>query len=93
VQGREVLSYHMGLMHADDPKLKPGFVAHLSCMQACYERGFDEYNFLPEPTGFKLELSNCEREMVSLSGDRLMPRAVLLRLARSAKRLLRHFAH
>lgn len=28
VQGREVLSYQMGLMATSDPKLKPGFVAH-----------------------------------------------------------------
>jgi CelD/BcsL family acetyltransferase involved in cellulose biosynthesis len=85
IQGREVLSYQMGLMDPADPKIKPGFVAHWACMQSCFERGLEEYNLLPEPTGYKLELANCEREMISLVAHRRTPRSILLRQARRLK--------
>jgi hypothetical protein len=90
VQGREVLSYQMGLMDAADPKVKPGFVAHWACMQACFERGLEEYNLLPEPTGYKLELANCEREMISLAASRRTPRSILLGQARRLKQAAGH---
>lgn len=55
-------------------------------MQVCFERGLEEYNLLPEPTGgISSSFSNCERETVSLTASRLTPRAVLLHRARRVK--------
>ena len=65
LDGEHVISYLQGLMMTSDGKLKPGFVCHALCMQACRERGFTEYDLLPEARGYKLELSNATRELVS----------------------------
>jgi hypothetical protein len=69
--------------------VKPGFVSHALCMQACFERGFAEYDLLPEPTGYKLELSNGMREMVSGRLSRRRPKPLLMDAARRARRRVR----
>ena len=90
--GDHVLSYLQGFAPFADKKVKPGFVSHALCMQACFERGLAEYDLLPEPTGYKLELSNGMRELVSGRLSRRRPKPLLLDAARRARSRVRAYA-
>jgi hypothetical protein len=87
IEGDTVLFYQSGLASVDDNKLKPGLVAHTLCMQACLERGFNEYNFLAPDTPYKRSLSNDQRELVWARASRRRLRFILLSAIRRAGRL------
>jgi CelD/BcsL family acetyltransferase involved in cellulose biosynthesis len=70
LERNDVLSYQLGLHRFQDNKLKPGFVAHALCMQASYERGFADYNFLADATPWKRELATTERHLIWASASR-----------------------
>lgn len=88
IDGQRVLSHLQGFMPFEDRKLKPGFVSHVLCMQACSERGYAEYDLLPEPTLYKLELSNSMSAVVSGKLVRRRPATMLLAAGRRARRIL-----
>jgi GNAT acetyltransferase-like protein len=62
-QGR-VLFYQSGLASYPDAEIRPGFVAFGLCMQACFERGLREYDFLAGDARYKRELSTGHQELV-----------------------------
>lgn len=64
VERGRLLFYQSGLESFDDNRLKPGLVVHALCMQACLERGLDEYDFLAGESRYKRELSTVERQLV-----------------------------
>ncbi len=47
-------------------RLKPGFVLHALCMEACLKRGVNEYNFSVGNEPYKKEFATEIREMVTL---------------------------
>jgi hypothetical protein len=47
-------------------RLKPGFVMHALCMQACLEHGINEYNFSVGNEPYKDELASDYRSLVTL---------------------------
>jgi CelD/BcsL family acetyltransferase involved in cellulose biosynthesis len=65
-----VVSYQIGLAPSTDNKLKPGFVTHTLCMQACFDRGYDLYDFLSGGGAYKSELSTGVRDLVWARGLR-----------------------
>jgi hypothetical protein len=62
-EGR-VLFYQSGLASYSDAEIRPGFVGFGLCMQACFERGLLEYNFLAGDVRYKRELSTGHRQLV-----------------------------
>jgi len=64
IEGDRVLLYQSGLAGHPDRQVRPGFVADVLCMQACYERGFSEYDFLAGESIYKHQLSTDARELV-----------------------------
>jgi CelD/BcsL family acetyltransferase involved in cellulose biosynthesis len=86
VDGTQVLAYAMGLADIRERKVKPGFVTLAACMQACYDRDLREYNHLPEPTAYKLELSNSERHFVTATTGRRRMKLLVIRGLRKLKR-------
>lgn len=89
VERRRVLSYQSGLARYADPQIRPGFVADILCMQACYERGLEEYDFLAGDSVFKRQLSTTERELVWATWRRPALRWTLLDRLRTARRRVR----
>jgi CelD/BcsL family acetyltransferase involved in cellulose biosynthesis len=77
LDGDAVLSYQLGLAQSSDNKIKPGFVAHALCMQACFDRGFVLYDFLSGGGSYKRELATGERPLVWASGLRRGPSVVV----------------
>ena len=89
IEERRALSYLQGFMPAPAPKVKPGFVTHALCMQACLDRGLDAYDLLPEPAGWKRELTNTTSSVLSARLVRRGPKGLVLdagRRVRSATR-------
>ena len=86
IDGRRALSCLQGFMPAPAPKVKPGFVTHAMCMQACLDRGLDAYDLLPEPAGWKRELTTTTSSVVSARLARRGPRGLLLDAGRRLSR-------
>lgn len=85
-----VLSYQLGLAPSrGDNKLKPGFVAHALCMQACFERGLELYDFLSGGGGYKAELATGQRELIWARGLRHGPAVVIAEALHNARRRAR----
>lgn len=90
VEDRRVLFYQSGLTSYSDRRISPGFVAFALCMQACFDRGLAEYDFLAGDSRYKQELSTTTRDLVWATARRpalrwrLMDRAAaaMLRLRR-----------
>ena len=64
IERGNVFSYQLGLGRFGDNKMKPGFVTHALCMQASYERGLSDYNFLAGASPWKRELATAERRLM-----------------------------
>jgi len=86
IDGAQALSYAMGVSRIDEQMVKPGFVALAASMQACYDRRMREYNLLPERAGYKLELSNAERQLISATAARRRVKILVLNGLRRVKR-------
>lgn len=68
--GADMLFWQGGLAAASDNRVKPGYVTHVQCMQACAERGLDVYDLLCGEAPYKRALSTGERELVWARGMR-----------------------
>jgi CelD/BcsL family acetyltransferase involved in cellulose biosynthesis len=79
-----LLFYQSGFGEFEDPRLKPGLVSHALCLQACLDRGIDEYDFLAGDSRYKRELANGERTLVWAVAARPTPRVALARARRKA---------
>jgi CelD/BcsL family acetyltransferase involved in cellulose biosynthesis len=64
VERRRVLFYQSGLASFSDRAISPGFLAFALCMQACFEQGMDEYDFLAGDSRYKKDLSTMSRQLV-----------------------------
>jgi CelD/BcsL family acetyltransferase involved in cellulose biosynthesis len=91
IDGAQALSYAMGVSRIDEQMVKPGFVALAASMQACYDRRMREYNLLPERAGYKLELSNAERQLISATAARRRVKILVLNGLRGVKRRRQRF--
>jgi CelD/BcsL family acetyltransferase involved in cellulose biosynthesis len=89
VERRRVLFYQSGLASYPDGRISPGFVAFALCMQACFERGLAEYDFLAGDSRYKRDLSTMTRELVWASGRRPALRWRLMDYLAAAKHRLR----
>jgi CelD/BcsL family acetyltransferase involved in cellulose biosynthesis len=87
--GDRVLSYLQGFAPFANGKVKPGFVSHALCMQECFARGYAEYNLLPGPSPYKLELSNVVRELTSGTLTRRTPKLAAVAVGQRAKGRIR----
>jgi CelD/BcsL family acetyltransferase involved in cellulose biosynthesis len=88
IERRRALFYQSGLNSFEDGRISPGFVAFASCMQACFERGLEEYDFLQGEARYKRELSTMSRELVWATARRPSLRWQLMdALARGRDRL------
>jgi CelD/BcsL family acetyltransferase involved in cellulose biosynthesis len=85
IENGRVLFYQSGFGRFADGKLSPGLVAHALCMQACLDKGLNEYDFLMGDMRYKRELSNIERELVWAVASRPGIKGRLLTLARRRK--------
>lgn len=70
VEAGRVLFYQSGFAPFEDTRSNPGFVTFALCMQACFERGMCEYDFLAPDSRYKRDLSTTTRELVWATGRR-----------------------
>jgi len=89
VERGRVLSYQTGLASHADRKISPGFVTFAACMQACYERGLREYDFLAGDSLYKQQLSTTTRELVWAKAPRPSLRWRALDRLAAARRTVR----
>ena len=85
-----VFFYQGGLASFDDNKLRSGYVVHALCLQACLERGLEEYNFLQGDDRYKQELATVRRELIWAAADRPRPQVLVMTGLRRLKRWARH---
>jgi CelD/BcsL family acetyltransferase involved in cellulose biosynthesis len=88
LEGRRMLFYQSGTVRDPDSRVNIGLAAHVRFMQACRERGLEEYDFLAPATRYKLELSNRSETLVWAALERPGARLHLERAARGVKRRL-----
>ncbi|MBI1313504.1 GNAT family N-acetyltransferase [bacterium] len=69
----------------DNQALSPGVVTDCLAMQACLERGFDAYDFLPTESRHKRQLSNASTPLVFARRRRPSFKFTMLDAARSIK--------
>jgi len=84
------LFYQSGLASFEDRRIAPGFVAFSLCMQACYERGFHEYDFLAGDSRYKRDLATGERRLVWATATRPALRWRAMDLMAALRTRLRH---
>lgn len=90
VEQGAVLSYQLGLAPPrGDNKVKPGFVAHALCMQACFDRGLECYDFLSGGGAYKAELATGQRDLIWARGLRRGPVVAVAAALHRAHRLSR----
>jgi hypothetical protein len=88
IERRRVLSYQTGF--APHPgRTSPGVVSFALCMQACFERGLTEYDFLAGDSAYKRQLSTTTRELVWATGRRPARRWRVMDYLAAARRRLR----
>ena len=88
--GGRVLFYQSGVRITPDNRLRPGVAAHILCINACAERGLDDYDFLAPPTRYKQELATGTEELIWSGCDRRSALAPLRKAARALRRRLRN---
>jgi hypothetical protein len=66
----QVYFYMNALRYEDNPKLKPGMVAHSMAVQHYLERGFNLYNFMGGDSRYKKNLGKISEMMLSYSYKR-----------------------
>ena len=89
VEGGRVLGYQSGLASYEDNRISPGFVTHVACMQAAFERGMSEYDFQVGDSAFKRELSTTAGTLIGAVQRRPAFRWRLMDLLAAARRGLR----
>lgn len=81
--------YQGGLRAEEDNKRKPGLVCHALFLQACCDRGLDEYDLLAGESRYKRELATGEHTLVWATVPRPGVHAGLRRGRRAAGALRR----
>lgn len=61
---------NLELTSINKKRLKPGFVMHALCLQACLNRGVNEYNFSTGSEGYKQELTSERGTLTTLKIQR-----------------------
>jgi CelD/BcsL family acetyltransferase involved in cellulose biosynthesis len=89
IEQERVLFYQSGAAVFDDNRLRPGFVAHALCMQACAERGLIEYDFLAGHSPYKEEFATLHRELIWATMRRRRLPVIVTQSIRSTKQFLR----
>jgi hypothetical protein len=83
-----VLFYQSGIARFDDPRLKPGYVAHAEAIALNAELGHSVYDFLGGDSRYKRSLSTGESELVWLRVQRPLVRFAVERELALFKRAL-----
>lgn len=85
VEQDRVLSYQGGFSRFDDPRVKPGFLTHVLCMQRCLERGLGRYDLLAGDSTYKRELTDAEDAQADVRVTRRRVRLAPVVLARQVR--------
>jgi len=85
VEHGRLLAYQSGFARTGDNRIKPGLTVHLLCMQACLQRGLQDYDLLAEADRYKRELATTEGELVWAHAPRLRPRPLVLHAVRQVR--------
>lgn len=89
-EGDRMLFYQGGLRRFEDNRLRAGIAAHALFMQACRDHGFAKYDFLAPADRYKNDLSTSSEKLIWVELERPGARLRAERLARTAKRTVRH---
>jgi CelD/BcsL family acetyltransferase involved in cellulose biosynthesis len=88
VGSRRVLSYQSGIDYSRDPKLKPGLVCHVLCIELHLREGAAVYDFMAGAARYKASLGTPGPDLIY----RVLERpTVKLRLERGLRRLAGRF--
>lgn len=85
IEGKKVFFYLHGLHFEDDPKLKPGLVAHSLASQYYLEQGMDIYDYMGGYSQYKHQLAEQSENLVTVVIQRSRSRFRLERMARNFK--------
>lgn len=85
IVGKKVFFYLHGLHFEDDPKLKPGLVAHSLASQYYLEQGMDIYDYMGGYSQYKHQLARQSEDLVTVIIQRSRSRFRLERMARNFK--------
>jgi CelD/BcsL family acetyltransferase involved in cellulose biosynthesis len=89
IERRRLLFYQSGLASYSDRQIRPGFVVCHACMQACFDRGLTEFDFLAGESSYKSQLSTTTRELVWATARQPALRWTAMDKAAAARRRLR----
>ena len=86
--GRKVYFYLHGLKYDDDPKLKPGLVAHSIASQHYLENGMDKYDYMGGYSQYKLQLAERVEDLVTVCIQKPRLRFAIENVGRNLKQLV-----
>jgi len=86
VHGGKVYFYQSGFAYEEDPKLKPGMVAHCLAIDYFRQLGMKEYDFMAGDARYKSSLANGTRTLEWAYVERFTARMQVIRMARAVKR-------
>jgi CelD/BcsL family acetyltransferase involved in cellulose biosynthesis len=81
-----VYAYQTGLAYDDDPKLKPGLVAHYLCMEQHLKEGARCYDFLAGDSRYKRSFGTAGPDMMELVLQRPIAKLRIETALREVKR-------
>lgn len=84
----KVYFYQSGFSYEEDPKLKPGLVAHCLAIDHFHTLGLREYDFMAGEARYKASLANADRQLVWSWLERRTARMRVVRMARAFKHRL-----
>lgn len=88
VHAGKIYFYQSGFVYEDDPKLKPGLVAHCMAINYFNARGLREYDFMAGDARYKASLANASRHLEWAWVERQTPRMRAVGFVRHLKRKL-----
>lgn len=89
VHHRRVYFYQCGFEYLEDPKLKPGLVAHFLAINYFIPKGMVEYDFMAGDARYKLSLANAERK---LGWTRIERQSLLMRTLQRGREVRNRWA-
>jgi CelD/BcsL family acetyltransferase involved in cellulose biosynthesis len=89
IEAGKVSYYQSGLVYRDDPRLKPGLVAHALTIQRAADAGLREYDLLAGDYRYKRSLATASRDLVWLRLERGNLKTRTIAALRALRELLR----
>jgi len=85
----QVYAYQSGLRGGEDPRWRPGLVAHVLAMRLYRSEGYETYKYLAGEARYKTSLANRQDQMSWLAAYRPSPVRAIARVARSLRKTVR----